>query len=123
MRNRVLLLMLTAGCLLAQAIHSISFSWINGPGNPAGTTVTIFRLTGVCPATVTQTGSTPTGFTLIAGGLAGNSYTDSTVAGGTTYCYVGESVNGSSQSAPSNTLTDVVPSLFPPQMFQVTSTN
>lgn len=114
------LLILTALSLIAQTLtHSVTLTWVNPAQNPTGTTTSLYRLTGTCPASPPVT-SPPSGFTQLTTGLTTSTYTDSSVAGGTTYCYVAVAVSGSSLSAPSNTATGAVPATFPPQTLQVT---
>jgi hypothetical protein len=113
--RRLILFLAFAAAALAQT-HSATLTWTNAAGNPTGTTVSIFRLTGSCPATEP---TSTTGFTSIVTGLTGTTYVDTTVVAATTYCYVAVSVSGSSSSAPSLDAQGVVPSNFPPQMFSV----
>jgi len=61
----------------APANNQIGLSW--SAGSPAGSTYDVYRAVGACGSS----GS----FSLIASGIAGTSYTDATVSGGTTYAY------------------------------------
>ncbi len=57
--------------------NQIGLSW--SAGSPAGSTYNVYRAIGSC--------ASPGAFSLLATGVSGTSYTDSTVSGGTTYAY------------------------------------
>ena len=112
--KRIIPLVAFAAAAFAQS-HSATLTWTD-TANPSGTQYNVYRLTGQCPATEPTTTS---GFTLLnAAPLAPMLYKDSTVAGGSTYCYVLVAVNSTTQSVPSGDAQAVVPGLFPPTMLQ-----
>jgi hypothetical protein len=97
---------LSVGSLFA-ATPSVTLSWT--PSTNATTTTpgtaNVYRLTGTCPASVT----TVTSFTQLATSQPdGGPYTDSSVALGSTYCYVVTAVIGGVESVPSNTFQAVM---------------
>ena len=94
--------------LLAQS-HSATLTWTD-TANPAGTTYTVKRATGLCSGTPT--------FSSIASGITVKTYLDSTVTPGN-YCYVVTATFAGIESAASNTASAPVPS-FPPAGLSVT---
>ena len=126
MLKQLLLLLAFAACALAQT-HSATLAWVD-TANPAGTTYNVWRMTGACPSPGPNS-TPPSGFVqLNTSPITAKSYIDTTVAAGTTYCYVGTAVaaapcTSNCQSAPSNTALGSVPASFPPQMFSVTVPN
>lgn len=117
MKTLILFLLFTAAAF-AQS-HQVTLVWTD-TANPAGTTYNAFRQTGACPATAP---TAITGFTqLNASAIAVKAYTDSTVTGGQTYCYIVTAVPSTGpQSAPSNDAQAIVPGAFPPQGLTVTA--
>lgn len=103
MKTLSLLLILT-GTLLAQTVqHSVTLTWQDN-SNPAGTTYSVYRATGLCSGTPT--------FAKIASAVATKTYQDTTVQPGN-YCFsVTASFNGM-ESAQSNTAAAPVPSFAP----------
>jgi hypothetical protein len=118
MWKSLLLLLAFAGGLLAQT-HTVTLTWTDTV-NPAGTTYDAYRLTGSCPA---QPPTTTAGFTLLnSSAITAKSYADTSVIGGTTYCYVVTAVGSSGpQSAPSPDVQAIVPGAFPPQTVTATA--
>ncbi len=112
--KKVLLFLISSVALFAQS-HSVSLFWTNSSGNAAGSTVTLYKLAGACPTTP-PTNIATSGFTLLAGGLTGTTYIDTTVSPSLSYCYFGVTVSGSTTSGPSNLSSASVPGSFPPQM-------
>jgi len=105
---KLFLLAFWASVLMAQTQHSVTVSWTDVL-NPAGTTYSVYRATGLCSGTPT--------FSKIASALTVKTYLDSTVIPGN-YCYAATaSVNGM-ESAQSNTAGVAVPS-FPPTALTV----
>ena len=110
-----------AGCPIQT--HCALLSWTASATLNA--TYNVWRLTGACPAVqplstlpFTQINADP-----IPGTPAPSvTYTDTTVAGGTTYCYVVTAVLGSSQSGPSNDAQGAIPGAFPPAQVTVPAT-
>lgn len=97
----------------AQQTHQVTLVWTD-TANPAGTTYNVYRFAGNCPATP-PTLTALEGFAQInTAPIAAKSYVDTTVAGGTTYCYFATAVSGTQQSAPSPTAPAAVPSLYVP---------
>ena len=89
--------------------HSVDLSWVD-TSNPAGTTYSVYRVTGLCSGAPV--------FNKLITGVTTKTYTDTTVIPGN-YCYqVTASFNGV-ESAPSNAAPASVPS-FPPQSLSVT---
>lgn len=88
------------------APHSVALSFTKSVDDTGatGSGYTTWRLSGVCPASVTTT----TGFTSLNASLfTGNTYTDSTVTPGS-YCYVITFTAASATSVPSNTASAVI---------------
>ena len=113
--KRALLFFLSAAALLAQQ-HSVTLTWTNATSNPSGTTVTLYRQTGACPATPP---TSMTGFTQVAAGVTGTTYIDTAVTAGIAYCYIG--VSSAVISGVSTDAGATVPSNFPPQMLSATA--
>lgn len=94
----------------AQALtHSVSLAWTD-PNNPAGTTYSVYRATGLCSGNPS--------YSKIATGIVGKTYVDTTVTPGN-YCYYGTATFAGMESGPSPTAGGAVPS-FPPATLQVT---
>lgn len=116
MTKTILAFLVFAASAFAQS-HSVTLNWADTL-NPSGTTYNIYRLTGTCPVTPP---TTTAGFAKInAASITVKTYTDTTVAGGATYCYLGTSANTTSESGPSNTAGAQVPGTFPQSMLQIT---
>jgi hypothetical protein len=102
MKRLALLVLLLASSAVAQTSHKVTLTATSpdlSASNPG--TVVFYRASGQCPASGIPTGGTALSSSMAFPGTA--SYTDSTVAGGNTYCYyaIGTSQGGS--SANSNT--------------------
>lgn len=103
------LLLLLAVALQAQTTHKVTLTW-QDTLNPAGTTYSVYRATGLCSGTPV--------FSKIASALTTKTYEDTTVQPGN-YCYaVTASLNGM-ESAQSNTALAPVPT-FAPSALSVT---
>lgn len=102
-------LALLATSLFAQTTHSVTLTWTDTL-NPAGTTYSVYRATGLCSGTPA--------FSKIASALTVKTYLDTTVIAGN-YCYTATATAGGMESAPSNTSLAPVPS-FPPAQLSVT---
>ena len=79
--------------------HQAQLSWTAPSDATGSSTYNIYRATASCPASGI---SGPT-WTKIGTGITTTTYTDSTVAVGTTYCYYGTQVLNGAESVPSNT--------------------
>lgn len=104
---------------VSASAHSttLTFNKSTDDTGAAGQGYTAWRLTGTCPATVTDT----TGFTALNSTLfTGTSFVDSTVTPGN-YCYV-VTFTSSAQSVPSNTAGAAVLPAAPTNV-KVTSVN
>lgn len=111
MRNLTLAFVLLLNCLFAQsATHSVVLT-ITDTANPTGTLYSFYRAAGACAAT--------SAFTKVAIALSSKTYSDTTVTGGSTYCYYATAVNGNNESAPSPMVTASVPTLFAPSTIVV----
>jgi hypothetical protein len=106
---RALLLLILTVVAWAQAAHKVTLTW-QDLLNPAGTTYSIYRATGLCSGTPA--------FSKIASALTAKTYDDTTVQPGN-YCYVGTATLNGMESAQSNTALAPVPS-FAPTGLQVT---
>jgi len=93
----------------APAQHSVTLTWAD-TANPAGTTYSVYRATGVCSGAPT--------FSKLLTGVAAKTYIDATVTPGN-YCYQVTAVFTGIESAPSNTALAPVPS-WPPAQLSVT---
>lgn len=83
----------TIGTATPTAPRTIQITWANG--SPASSTFRVYRAAGTC--------ASPGAFMMIASGLAGSPYSDTSVFGGNTYAYrvTGVDSSGSYESAPS----------------------
>ena len=112
-----LALLLFAGAVFAQApaatTYTANLTWTLPAGCTAAAscTVTLYRWDGACPATGAPTGALTI---LLATAVNPVSYADASVAGGTSYCYAAETVQGAAHSGPSNYFTLAVPGTPPP---------
>jgi len=88
--------------------HSVTLNWADSL-NPAGTTYSVYRATGLCSGTPT--------WSKLATALTLKTYQDTTVVAGN-YCYEVTATAAGMESAPSNTAGAPVPS-FPPSALQV----
>lgn len=91
------------------AQHSVTLTWTD-TSNPAGTTYSVYRATGVCSGAPT--------FSKLLTGVTAKTYTDATVTPGN-YCYQVTAVFAGIESAPSPTALAPVPS-WPPTQLAVT---
>jgi hypothetical protein len=105
--KKMIVLLFTAAALFA-ANHTVTLNW-NDTLNPAGTTYTVYRSTGLC--------SGSPAFSKLATGVAEKTYIDATVIPGN-YCYYVTATANGIESAPSNSSLGPVPS-FAPQMLSV----
>jgi hypothetical protein len=110
---KTLLLVFTMALAISRAVpaaqHSVTLAWTD-TANPAGTTYSVYKATGLCSGTPT--------FAKVATALTVLTYADSAVVPGN-YCYEVTATSGSVESAPSNTAGAPVPS-FAPQSLTVT---
>ena len=98
------LILILGSPLFAQTTtHSVKLAWVDAL-NPAGTTYTVLRATGLCSGTPS--------FATLASGLTALTYTDSTVTPGN-YCYEVEATVGGVLSGPSNSAIAPVPAFAP----------
>lgn len=96
-------LVLFATGVAAQGAHSVTLGWSDAL-NPAGTTYSVYRATGLCSGTPT--------FSKLASGIATKTYQDTTVTPGN-FCYtVSATVNGV-ESAQSASVNPAVPAFAP----------
>jgi hypothetical protein len=102
MKRLALLVLLFAFVAMAQTTHSATLNWTDT--NPAGTTFSVYRATGLCSGTPV--------FSKIASAVTVKTYVDSTVTPGN-YCYEVTATCQSMESAPSNTALAPVPSFAP----------
>ena len=105
MRKALLTLFLwVAAPIFAQTPHSVQLTW-DDTNNPPGTSYNVYRLSGVCPATVV-----PNSFSKVNSALiTALTFTDSPIALGP-FCYYVTATNGTLESAPSTSVaTTVVP--------------
>ena len=112
-----------AGCPVTQ--HCALLQW--NASTTLNATYNVWRLTGPCPSTqptdTSAFGTAPINTSPIPGTPApAVTYTDQTVTGGTTYCYVVTAILGSSQSGPSNDAQGAIPGAFPPAQVSIPAT-
>ena len=88
------------------ANHSVTLTW-QDTSNPAGTTYSVYRATGLCSGTPA--------FSKIAAGLTAKTHEDTTVQPGP-YCYAVTATLNGVESAQSNTALAPVPSWAPTQL-------
>jgi len=95
-------LAVSAGWLSAQSSHSVTLT-VSSPdvSSAAPGTATILRAAGACPASGVPSSGTTLTSTLSVPGTA--SFTDSSVTGGSTYCYWTKLVTQGGGSGVSNT--------------------
>ena len=101
----IVLLILLSICLCSGAFaqtRTATLSW-SDTLNPAGRTYSVYRAAGACPASGTLAGPP------IATGLTAQSYSDSTVSIGTTYCYAVTAVVSSTESTQTQGSSQVQP--------------
>lgn len=91
------------GSAFAQATHSVTLSW-SDTSNPAGTTYTVYRATGLCSGTPT--------FSKIATAITAKTYQDTSVTPGN-YCYQVTATFNGAESVPSNSVNPSVPAFAP----------
>ena len=89
--------------------HSVTLTWTDTL-NPAGTTYSIYRATGLCSGAPT--------FSKLASAVSAKTYPDTTVTPGN-YCYQATATVNGMESAPSNSVLAPVPS-FPPTGLSLT---
>lgn len=112
--KRLLALFVFALGAFAQS-HSATLTW-TVPTEPSGTGYDVYRAVGTCPSSGIGTLS----YTLLnSTPLTVLTYTDTTVTGGTTYCYYVTASLSGVQSGPSPTAGAAIPSTFPPTTLTV----
>lgn len=99
MKIIAVLVVVISGTMLAQAPHSVTPTW-SDISNPAGTTYSIYRATGLCSGTPT--------FAKIATAVAAKTYQDTTVSPGP-YCFSVTATFQGVESAQSNSALANVP--------------
>jgi uncharacterized membrane protein len=104
-----LAILILAACAAAQTTHKVTLVW-QDTLNPAGTTYSVYRATGLCSGTPA--------WAKLAAAVTLKTYEDSTVTPGN-YCYQVTATANGMESAPSNTSLAPVPS-FPPTSLQIT---
>jgi hypothetical protein len=104
----LILSILLATCAIAQQTHSVTLNWVD-TANPAGTTYSIYRATGLCSGTPV--------WSKLATGITVKTYKDDAVAPGN-YCYTSTASYNGMESAQSVTASAAVPA-FPPSALQV----
>jgi hypothetical protein len=77
------------------AIHNVVLTWQAPADATVSSTYNIYRANGLCTGTPTFAKINPSAITVLT-------YTDSTVAVGSSYCYYGTQVQGATESLPSN---------------------
>lgn len=103
--NKLILILLAATAALAQAAgtHTVTLTWQDSQ-NPAGTTYSIYRATGLCSGTPT--------FSKIASAVNALTYQDASVTPGN-YCYAATATVNGMESSQSNQALAPVPSFAP----------
>lgn len=100
---KLLTLFVFVALAFGQTTHKATLNWADLL-NPAGTTYSVYRATGLCSGTPI--------FSKIASAVAVKTYEDSTVTAGN-YCYSVTATSGGMESAQSNTALAPVPSFAP----------
>jgi hypothetical protein len=97
---------------LAQTAKKVVITW-SDTSNPTGTTYNIYRASAACSTnpTLTKLNTAP---------ITTQTYTDTTVTAGTTYCYAGTAVGPGGESAQSNEAPAVI--LAPPNAITIVVT-
>ena len=103
MKRIALVFLLFALVAAAQTTHSVTLTWADTL-NPAGTTYSIYRATGLCSGTPV--------FSKVASAITVKTYQDTTVQPGN-YCYTATATINGMESAQSNTALAPVPSFAP----------
>jgi fibronectin type 3 domain-containing protein len=103
MKHIIILLFLAVAALAQTSTHSATLAWTD-TSNPAGTTYSVYRASGLCSASPT--------FTKIASAVAVKTYVDTTVQPGA-YCYQVTAIFGGVESGPSNQAGAPVPTDAP----------
>ena len=103
LRTVTTLILLCAAVAVAQTQHTATLTWAD-TSNPAGTTYSVYRATGLCSGTPT--------FSKIASAIAVKTYVDNTVTPGN-YCYAVTATANGMESAQSNLALAPVPSFAP----------
>lgn len=105
----LLLLLLAATACFAQSTRTVTLTWADTV-NPAGTTYSVYRASGLCSGTPT--------FAKIATGLTVKTYQDAAIAPGN-YCYTATaSFNGIESEQSTSVATAVTP--FAPSGLSIT---
>lgn len=103
----IIALILFCGAAWAQAAqHSVTLTWVDA-SNPASTTYTVYRATGLCSGSPV--------FSKLATAIATKTYMDTAVNPGN-YCYQVTATYLGMESAPSPTALAPVPSFAPTQL-------
>jgi hypothetical protein len=99
----IVIVFLAVSALAAQTTHSVTLTWADSL-NPAGTTYSVYRATGLCSGTPV--------FSKIATGLTAKTFQDTTVVPGN-YCFAVTAVANGVESAQSNSVNPSVPAFAP----------
>jgi hypothetical protein len=108
---KLALLLIASAMGLAAQTHSATLTWTDTL-NPAGTTYSVYRATGLCSGSPT--------FSKIASAIVPKTYQDTTVTPGN-YCFQATAAFNSVESAPSNSASAAVPSFAPTSLVVVTA--
>lgn len=108
MKLLFLILLITLVSYAQAATHSATLTW-NDTVNPAGTSYSVYRATGLCSGAPV--------FSKIASALTVKTYIDTTVTSGN-YCYQVTATSIGMESGPSNQAPAAIPS-FPPQQLMI----
>ncbi len=103
MKTILALVFFSAAAWAQAAQHSVTLTWVDTQ-NPAGTTYSVYRATGLCSGTPT--------FSKLATAIPTKTYLDNTVTPGN-YCYQVTATAQGMESAPSNSALAPVPSFAP----------
>jgi hypothetical protein len=98
-----LILGLAGAATLAQAAHQVVLTWVASTSTVTG--YNVYRLAGVCPASV----SMPAFTKLTTTPVTTLTYTDTAVTAGSTYCYAITSVATGGEGSPNGTLQVAIP--------------
>lgn len=109
MRKLALGFIITVAALAQGATHSATLTWVDS-SNPAGTTYSVYRATGLCSGSPT--------FSKLATALTAKTYLDTTVTPGN-FCFQVTATFNGVESAPSPQAPASVPA-FAPTNLQVT---
>ena len=94
----IAVLLLVVSMAFAQTTHSVNLTWVDA-NNPAGTTYSVYRATGLCSGTPT--------FSKLATAIATKTYSDTTVTVGN-YCYNVTATFNSAEGPASNLVNPLI---------------